>query len=94
MNSIDEFSIRTNGGEAQRRIEALYRTGSSDVVHGSGSDMGALGPRRHDRTSVTLDRLDVMLLARLVEGDRATRPSDAEAPAKSTSQPSEPPPKS
>jgi uncharacterized protein (DUF1501 family) len=39
MNSIDEFSIRTNGGEAQRRIEALYRTGSSDVVHGSGSDM-------------------------------------------------------
>ena len=39
MNSIDEFSIRTNGGEAQRRIEALYRTGSSDLVHGSGSDM-------------------------------------------------------
>ena len=39
MNSLDEFSIRTNGGEAQRRIEALYRTGSSDVVHGSGSDM-------------------------------------------------------
>lgn len=39
MSSIDEFSIRTNGGEAQRRIEALYRTGSSDLVHGSGSDM-------------------------------------------------------
>ena len=39
MNSIDEFSIRTNGGAAQRRIEALYRTGSSDLVHGSGSDM-------------------------------------------------------
>ena len=39
MNSIDEFSIRTNGGDAQRRLEALYRTGSSDVVHGSGSDM-------------------------------------------------------
>ncbi|WP_411281194.1 DUF1501 domain-containing protein [Gemmatimonas sp.] len=39
MNSIDEFSIRTNGSEAQRRIEALYRTGSSDLVHGSGSDM-------------------------------------------------------
>jgi uncharacterized protein (DUF1501 family) len=39
MNSIDEFTIRTNGGEAQRRIEALYRTGSSDLVHGSGSDM-------------------------------------------------------
>ena len=39
MNSIDEFSIRTDGGEAQRRIEALYRAGSSDLVHGSGSDM-------------------------------------------------------
>ena len=39
MNSIDEFSIRTKGGEAPRRIEALYRTGSSDLVHGSGRDM-------------------------------------------------------
>lgn len=39
MNSINEFSIRTNAGEAQRRIEALYKTGSSDLVHGSGSDM-------------------------------------------------------
>ncbi len=39
MNSISEFSIRTNAGEAQRRIEALYKTGSSDLVHGSGSDM-------------------------------------------------------
>jgi uncharacterized protein (DUF1501 family) len=39
MNSLEEFSIRTNGGEAQRRIEALYRTGSSDLVQGSGSDM-------------------------------------------------------
>ena len=39
INSIDEFSIRTNGGEAQRRIQALYRTGSPDLVHGSGSDM-------------------------------------------------------
>ena len=39
INSMDEFSIRTNGGEAQRRIEALYRTGSPDLEHGSGSDM-------------------------------------------------------
>lgn len=39
MNSIEEFSIRTNGGDAERRLEALYRTGSSDVVHGSGTDM-------------------------------------------------------
>jgi uncharacterized protein (DUF1501 family) len=38
MNSLDEFSIRTNGSEAQR-IEALYRTGSSDVVHAAGGEM-------------------------------------------------------
>lgn len=39
MNSIQEFSIRTNGGDAEKRIEALYRTGSADLVHGSGSEM-------------------------------------------------------
>jgi uncharacterized protein (DUF1501 family) len=39
MNSIDEFSIRTNGGDAERRLEALYRTGSADLVHGSGAEM-------------------------------------------------------
>jgi uncharacterized protein (DUF1501 family) len=39
MNSIEEFSIRTNGGDAERRIEALYRTGKADLIHGSGSDM-------------------------------------------------------
>jgi len=39
MNSIDEFSIRTNNGDAQQRLEALYRTGRSDVIHGSGRDM-------------------------------------------------------
>ena len=39
MNSIDEFSIRTTGSDAERRLEALYRTGSADVVHGSGSEM-------------------------------------------------------
>jgi uncharacterized protein (DUF1501 family) len=39
MNSIEEFSIRTNGGEAEKRIEALYRTGSADLVHGSGTEM-------------------------------------------------------
>jgi len=38
MNSLDEFSIRTNGSEADR-IEALYRTGSSDVVHAAGGEM-------------------------------------------------------
>lgn len=39
MNSIDEFSIRSAGGDAERRLEALYRTGSADLIHGSGSDM-------------------------------------------------------
>jgi uncharacterized protein (DUF1501 family) len=39
MNSLDEFSIRTNGGDAERRLEALYRTGKADLIHGSGSDM-------------------------------------------------------
>jgi len=38
MNSLDEFSIRTNGTQADR-IEALYRTGSADVVHAAGSEM-------------------------------------------------------
>src|ERR1051326_2044661 len=38
MNSLDEFSIRTNGSEAER-IEALYRSGSADVVHAAGGEM-------------------------------------------------------
>jgi uncharacterized protein (DUF1501 family) len=38
MNSLDEFSIRTSGSEAER-IEALYRTGSADVVHAAGGEM-------------------------------------------------------
>jgi uncharacterized protein (DUF1501 family) len=38
MNSLDEFTIRTNGSQAER-IEALYRTGSADVVHAAGGEM-------------------------------------------------------
>jgi uncharacterized protein (DUF1501 family) len=38
MNSLDQFAIRTGGTQAER-IEALYRTGSSDVVHAAGGDM-------------------------------------------------------
>ena len=45
MNSLDEFSIRTNGTEADR-IEALYRTGSSDVVHAAGGGVGVGTPIR------------------------------------------------
>ncbi len=39
MNSLQEFSIRSSGGDAAARLEALYRTGKADVVHGSGSDV-------------------------------------------------------
>ena len=38
MNSLEEFTIRTNGTQAER-IEALYRTGSADVVHAAGGEM-------------------------------------------------------
>ncbi len=38
MNSLDEFTIRTDGTDAER-IEALYRTGSSDIVHAAGGEM-------------------------------------------------------
>ena len=38
MNSLDQFAIRTSASQADR-IEALYRTGSSDVVHAAGSEM-------------------------------------------------------
>ena len=38
MTSLDAFTVRTGGASAEQ-IEALYRTGSSDVVHASGSEM-------------------------------------------------------
>ncbi len=38
MNSLDQFSIRT-GGTAAAELEALYMTGSADVVHAAGGDM-------------------------------------------------------
>jgi uncharacterized protein (DUF1501 family) len=38
MNSLAEFTIRTNGTEAER-IESLYRTGNADVVHAAGGEM-------------------------------------------------------
>jgi uncharacterized protein (DUF1501 family) len=38
MNSLDEFSVRATGSSAER-LEALYRTGSADLVHGTGTDM-------------------------------------------------------
>lgn len=38
MNSLSEFSVRATGSSAER-LEALYRTGSADLVHGTGAEM-------------------------------------------------------
>lgn len=38
MNSIDEFTVRATGTDVQR-LEALYKTGSADLVHGTGTEM-------------------------------------------------------
>ena len=38
MNNLDEFTVRTSGSHAER-LEALYRTGSADLVHGTGAEM-------------------------------------------------------
>ncbi len=38
MNNLDQFTIRT-GGSAAAELEALYMTGSADVVHAAGGDM-------------------------------------------------------
>ena len=38
MTSLDAFTVRA-GGTSAEQIEALYRTGSSDVVHASGAEM-------------------------------------------------------
>jgi uncharacterized protein (DUF1501 family) len=38
MSSLGEFSVRATGSEAER-LEALYRTGSADLVHGTGKEM-------------------------------------------------------
>jgi len=38
MNSLNEFTVRTTGSQADR-LESLYRTGSADLVHGTGAEM-------------------------------------------------------
>jgi uncharacterized protein (DUF1501 family) len=38
MDSISQFAVRT-GGDAAARLEALYRTGSADIVQGAGQEM-------------------------------------------------------
>ncbi len=39
MNSLDEFAVRSGGGDQVARLEALYRTGSADLIHGTGQEM-------------------------------------------------------
>ena len=38
MSNLDSFTVRAGGSSAER-LEALYRTGSADVVHASGAEM-------------------------------------------------------
>jgi len=38
MNSLQEFTVRATGNQVER-LEALYRTGRADIVHGTGSEM-------------------------------------------------------
>lgn len=38
MNNINEFTVRATGSQVQR-LEALYKTGSTDLVHGTGTEM-------------------------------------------------------
>ena len=38
MNSLSEFSVRATG-PAVERLEALYRTGTADVIHAAGGEM-------------------------------------------------------
>jgi uncharacterized protein (DUF1501 family) len=38
MSSLDEFSVRATGS-AEERLEALYRTGTADIVHAAGGEM-------------------------------------------------------
>ena len=37
MNSLDAFTVRSTGGMVDR-LEALYRTGSADLVHATGAE--------------------------------------------------------
>jgi uncharacterized protein (DUF1501 family) len=38
MTSVNSFSVRATGTDVQR-LEALYRTGNADIVHGTGREM-------------------------------------------------------
>jgi uncharacterized protein (DUF1501 family) len=53
MSSLDDFTIRATGSDAER-LEALYRTGRADIIHGAGAEtfdavkmLRAANPRRY-----------------------------------------------
>ena len=37
MSSVDDFTIRASGSDVER-LEALYRTGRADIIHGAGAE--------------------------------------------------------
>ncbi len=37
MANLNDFTVRSSGSDAQR-LEALYRTGSADLIHGAGAE--------------------------------------------------------
>ena len=39
MSSLQDFTIRATGADAEHRLEALYQTGSADLIHGAGNEM-------------------------------------------------------
>ena len=53
MSYLDDFTIRATGSDAER-LEALYRTGRADIIHGAGAEtfdavrmLRAANPRRY-----------------------------------------------
>jgi uncharacterized protein (DUF1501 family) len=38
MNTVADFTVRSGGSQAAQ-LEALYRTGSADLIHGTGTEM-------------------------------------------------------
>ena len=54
MSSLNDFTIRATGSDVQR-LEALYRTGSADLIHGAGAEtfdavrmLKAANPQRYE----------------------------------------------
>ena len=54
MSSLDDFTVRAAGTDAEQRLEALYTTGRADLVHGAGREtfeavraLRAADPRRY-----------------------------------------------